>query len=152
MASADIMLAPSTTETFGNVVLEAMASGLAVVSADAPSARALLVDQQTGFLSDALDVDQYAMRIEALLTNPDLRREIGASARQASEAYSWDAASASVERTYRRVVQGSRCRMQPIRRVTILVSPEENCLAPVVAADGLSLPCRLRIGQAMAPP
>lgn len=44
VASADVMLTPSITETFGNVLLEAMASGRAVVSADAPSARSLLED------------------------------------------------------------------------------------------------------------
>ena len=48
VASADILLSPSTTEAFGNVVLEAMAAGLAVVSADAPSARALITDGETG--------------------------------------------------------------------------------------------------------
>lgn len=101
VASADIMLTPSTTETFGNVVLEAMASGLPVVSADVPSARALLDPGQTGFLSPSHDVEHYAATIETLVASPRLRCAIGAAARKASETYSWDAASMSVERAYR---------------------------------------------------
>ena len=106
VASADVMLTPSTTETFGNVVLEAMACGLPVVSADAPSARALIDDGRTGFLSPPREAAHYAATIERLITVPDLRRAVGAAARAASAAYSWDAASASVERAYRLVLGG----------------------------------------------
>jgi glycosyltransferase involved in cell wall biosynthesis len=101
VASADIMLTPSVTETFGNVVLEAMASGLPVVSADAPSARGLIEDGRTGFLCPPRDSERYAATIEALIASPEARRRIGAAAHEASAAYSWDAASASVERVYR---------------------------------------------------
>lgn len=105
VASADIMLTPSTTETFGNVVLEAMASGLPVVSADAPSARALIQDGRTGFLVRPRDAGHYAETIAALITASDRRRTIGEAARRASDAYSWAAASASVERAYRSVIE-----------------------------------------------
>ena len=107
VASADVMLTPSTTETFGNVVLEAMACGLAVVSADAPSARALIEHGRTGFLSPPVDSRRYAALIAALIADPDLRRTIGAAAREASRGYSWDTASASAERAYR-LAAGSR--------------------------------------------
>ena len=100
IASADVMLTPSTTEAFGNVVLEAMASGLPVVSADVPSARALIDDRRTGFLSPPQDAAHFAATIGALIASPELRRTIGAAASRASEEYSWDAASASVERAY----------------------------------------------------
>ena len=104
VASADIMLTPSTTETFGNVVLEAMASGLAVVSADAPSAHVLIDDGRTGYLCPAHDVHHYVASMERIIARPGLRRAIGAAAVQASEAFSWDAASAAVERAYQAVV------------------------------------------------
>ncbi len=100
IASADIMLTPSTTETFGNVMLEAMASGLAVVSADAPSARAMLTDGKTGLLCPSLDIKGYADRIMRLVDAPDLREQIGGAARQASAAFSWDEACESVVRAY----------------------------------------------------
>ena len=109
VASADIMLTPSTTETFGNVVLEAMASGLPVVSADAPSARALLVDGETGFLCPPDAVPAYVDAITRLL-DVDVRRAMGLRARSASAAYSWEAASESVAEVYRSIVLQNRSR------------------------------------------
>ena len=100
IAAADIMLTPSTTETFGNVVLEAMASGLAIVSADAPSARALLDDGRTGLLCAPTDPYAYAAAIAKLIAAPERRHALGAAARQASAAYSWEGASASVAQAY----------------------------------------------------
>jgi glycosyltransferase involved in cell wall biosynthesis len=105
VASADIMLTPSITETFGNVVLEAMASGLPVVSADAPSARGLIDHGRTGFLCSPTDVDAYVKAVETLAISPTLARTIGAAGREASSAFSWDDASAAVERAYRQVVE-----------------------------------------------
>ncbi|MBV9841329.1 MAG: glycosyltransferase family 1 protein [Sphingomonadaceae bacterium] len=104
VASADIMLTPSVTETFGNVVLEAMASGLPIVSADAPSARALIDDGATGYLCPPYEAAGYAAIAERLAVSPDLRNAIGFAATQASEAYSWEAASADVERAYRTLI------------------------------------------------
>lgn len=110
IASADVMLTPSITETFGNVILEAMAVGLPVVSADAPNARALIEDGRTGFLCEPFDTDGYAALLERLALSPELRHEIGATALRASDAYTWDAASASVERAYRTVLAARRGR------------------------------------------
>lgn len=103
VAGADLMLTPSTTETFGQVVLEAMASGLPVISADAPSARALLREGETGFLVPPLEVGAYAAAVENLVADPGKRGAMGAAARAASAAYSWDAASESVAEVYRRL-------------------------------------------------
>jgi len=101
VASADIMLAPSTTETFGQVVLEAMASGLPVVCADAPSSRALIDAQKTGFLCQPTAINDYAAAIESLASDTCRRKAMGDAARSASAAYSWDAASESVAEAYR---------------------------------------------------
>lgn len=108
VASADAMLCPSTTEAFGNVILESMASGLPVVSADAPSARMLLADGSTGFLCPPHDLAAYVGRAHALALSADLRRDIGAAAREASRGYSWDAASRSVAQVYRRLIASGR--------------------------------------------
>ena len=108
VASADIMLAPSTTETFGQVMLEGMASGLAVVSADAPSARSLLRDGETGILCEPRSVSQYVAAIERLASNTAQLRAMGLAARAASRAYSWDHASQSVARTYDELLANRR--------------------------------------------
>lgn len=102
VASADVMLNPSTTEAFGNVLLEAMACGLPVVSADTPSARMLLSEGHTGFLCQARNVSDYVEKMTQL-SSVAMRRKIGEAARAASEAYSWDAALQSVARVYRAI-------------------------------------------------
>ena len=105
VASADILLNPSTTEAFGNVVLEAMASGLAVVSADVPSASALLGHGETGLLCPPDAPVAYVEAIAALAGDPTRRRRLGAAARAASEADSWEAACASAVHVYERLLE-----------------------------------------------
>ena len=82
-----------------------MASGLPVIAADAPSARALLREGETGLLVPPRDVAAYVAAVEMLARAPDLRARMGAAAREASAAYSWDAASESVARVYRALVE-----------------------------------------------
>lgn len=104
VASADVMLCPSTTETFGNVLVEAMASGLPVVSADAQNARSIMTPGLDGFICPPVDVEAYATVLGRLIADPDLRHTIGTAARRTSLTYSWDAASRSVEAAYRNVL------------------------------------------------
>lgn len=104
VASADLMLTPSTTETFGQVVLEALASGVPVISADAPSARALIAPGSTGLLCPPRDVAAYAVAVRQLAGDATRRQAMGQAARSASAAYSWDAASESVVEMYRRLL------------------------------------------------
>lgn len=104
IASADILLHPSRTEAFGNVMLEAMASGLAIVGADATSARALIEDGQTGRLCAGDDPETYGRMIRELIAAPRQREALGRAAREASARYCWDEASQSVARTYERVL------------------------------------------------
>ncbi|MES2288175.1 MAG: glycosyltransferase family 1 protein [Pseudomonadota bacterium] len=101
VASADVLLIPSTTETFGNVILEAMASGLPVVSASAQNARALISPDRDGYLCSPEDCSAYADALIGLAASPTLRRELGRAAREKSLTYNWDAASASVYGVYR---------------------------------------------------
>ena len=107
VASADILLQPSTTEGFGNVVLEAMASGLAVVSAAAASSEALIEHDRTGILCPPDDIGSYEQAIMALVEVPERRREIGAAARLASEGFSWTNASRQAAHAYRVVIAAS---------------------------------------------
>jgi glycosyltransferase involved in cell wall biosynthesis len=104
VASADVMLCSSTTETFGNVLVEAMASGLPVISADAQNARSILTQGLDGFICSPVDVDAYAKVLARLIADPVLRTTIGAAAQRTSLTYSWDAASRSVEEAYRDVL------------------------------------------------
>lgn len=113
VASADIMLHPSTTESFGNVVLEAMASGLALVCAATASAEALIEHGRTGILRPADDGESQERAIMALAEDPLRRSELGAAARVASEAYSWSNASRSVANAYQAVLRERPGRSRP---------------------------------------
>jgi phosphatidylinositol alpha 1,6-mannosyltransferase len=104
VASADLMLSPSTTETFGNVIVEAMACGLPVISADAQNARSIITDGKDGFICSPDDISAYAAVITRLVENRAARRAVGEAARRESLSYSWDTASQSVACVYRRLI------------------------------------------------
>jgi glycosyltransferase involved in cell wall biosynthesis len=104
VASADILINPSTTEAFGNVNLEAMASGLAVVSAVAPAAEALVDHGRTGLLVPPREVASYARAIENMFRNPALRLRLGQHAVEASKSYRWSTILDRVIDTYRLAV------------------------------------------------
>jgi phosphatidylinositol alpha 1,6-mannosyltransferase len=83
-ASTDICVLPSDTETCGLVALEAMASGVAVIAADAGGFRESIVDNVTGLLAAPRDAAEFAAEIVALVQNRVWRRELGAAARDAA--------------------------------------------------------------------
>jgi glycosyltransferase involved in cell wall biosynthesis len=103
VASADLLVNPSVTEAFGNVNLEGMAAGLAIVSADVGSARALIEHDLTGLLVAPADPAAYADAAEALVADPQRRRRLGRAAAQASLAYNWPDILDAVIEAYRTV-------------------------------------------------
>jgi len=103
VASADILVNPSRTEAFGNVNLEAMAAGLAIVSADVESARALITHGRTGLLVSEADVDAYADAVERLLRDRALARRLGEAARLAAAGHEWPGILDGVIDDYRAV-------------------------------------------------
>lgn len=104
-AAADIFFFPSQTETFGSVTLEAMASGLPCVCADATGSRSLVVEGETGYLVPPEDGETFAQRLATLVADPGLRRAMGAAARARSLSFTWDEAMARMLGYYRAVVE-----------------------------------------------
>lgn len=94
-ASADIFLFPSETETFSNVVLEAMASGLASVAYDYAAARAHLRDGDTALLAPLGDARGFVDRAAMVARLPATVRALGRRARAAAVGVDW---SSVVER------------------------------------------------------
>ena len=81
-ASADLFLFPSLTETFGNVILEAMASGLAIAAFDYAAAREHVATGRSGALAPFDDAAQFVDAAAALVRNLDALRRMGQQARQ----------------------------------------------------------------------
>ncbi|MFZ9734073.1 MAG: glycosyltransferase family 4 protein [Burkholderiaceae bacterium] len=96
-ASADIFLFPSLTETFGNVTLEAMASGLAVVAFDCAGAKWLIQDQRNGCTARPHDNRAFIRTADALCKDGALRQKIRLAARQTSLDSSWESIVAKAE-------------------------------------------------------
>ena len=88
-ASGDVFLFPSTTDTFGNVMLEAMASGLPVIGADVGPTRELLANDR-GWLVKAGDVEAFAAALVALVDNPAMRLRAREKALEFAAESTWD--------------------------------------------------------------
>jgi glycosyltransferase involved in cell wall biosynthesis len=106
-ASSDIFVFPSDSESFGNVTLEAMASGLPCVCADATGSRSLVVAGETGFLAPADDADGFARHITALARDASLRRRMGEAARRRALSFSWEETLAKMLGYYRALLVGA---------------------------------------------
>lgn len=108
VASADLLINPSVTEAFGNVNLEAMSAGLAVLSADVPSAASLIGDGETGMLVVPGDVGAFAAAARALIDRPAARVRLGRAARAAALRYDWSAVLDAVAAVYEGLRAGDR--------------------------------------------
>jgi glycosyltransferase involved in cell wall biosynthesis len=88
-ASADLFLFPSTSETFGNVTLEAMASGLGIVAYRYAAAREHLRHEESALLATPDDEAAFIAAAERLVREPALAGRLGRAARASAEHLTW---------------------------------------------------------------
>ena len=103
-ASSDVCVLPSVTETLGLVALEAMASGLAVVAADAGGFRESICDGHDGLLVPPHAPSAYAAAIVRLCRDREFREALSRNARHSAEARDVTAENAELIEGYREVV------------------------------------------------
>lgn len=103
-ASGDIFFNPSVTETFGQVTLEAMASGVPALCANAAGSLSLVDDGVTGFIEKP-DVNAFAGRLVELARSADLRLRMGAAGREKALSFSWDAVLNDLIENYRDAIE-----------------------------------------------
>lgn len=113
-ASADLFLFPSLTETFGNVTLEAMASGLAVVAFNCAAARAHLRDDINGLLVPVADAARFVQRAADLAAAPGREVALGQQARAAAEALDWERIHDQFERLLAQLSTSTRHSSMPV--------------------------------------
>jgi len=104
-AGSDIFFFPSDTETFGNVTLEAMASGLPCVVADATGSRSLVDHGVSGFVIPVERSDKFYTFIEELINDESLRLRMSESAIKKADAYSWQAVNNHLLTYYTEVLE-----------------------------------------------
>ena len=106
-ASADLFLFPSTTETFGNVVPEAMASGLAVVAFDYAAAHQLVRHGDSGLLVPFADQQAFCDAAQRLAGQLGWMRALGAQARNTACRLDWGRIVEQIESVYATAIQPS---------------------------------------------
>jgi glycosyltransferase involved in cell wall biosynthesis len=90
-AAGDIYLHASVTETFGNVITEALASGLALAAFDYAAAREFVRHGQNGLVAPVHDLGAFVANAVRLGQEPELRRRLALAAPAAVRDHSWDA-------------------------------------------------------------
>jgi glycosyltransferase involved in cell wall biosynthesis/predicted metal-dependent phosphoesterase TrpH len=105
-ASADVFLFASTTDTYGQVIVEAAASGLPVVAVAEGGPAALVENRHTGLLCRP-DADHLAGALLQLASAPLLRRQLGNAAAAAARARTWERSLAQLGGGYRRALDGA---------------------------------------------
>lgn len=96
-ANMDLFIFPSHTDTFGNVVLEALASGVPAIVTPDGGPRSIVRDQETGWIANDAE---FADAIDTLLQDPARRAKMQIAARSYAETASWDAVFEGVYRNY----------------------------------------------------
>jgi glycosyltransferase involved in cell wall biosynthesis len=91
-ASSDIFVFPSTTDTFGNVVLEAQASGIPVIVTDKGGPHENIIKDRTGFVVKADDSNDLFVTLQRVFAKPHIIKTMGISARNYMESRSFDGA------------------------------------------------------------
>ncbi len=118
-ASADAFLFASTTDTYGQVILEAAASGLPVIAVAEGGPAALIENRHTGLLCRP-DPDHLAGALLQLASSPALRKRLGAAAALHARGRSWERSLEQLAAGYRRALGGvaaSSAESQPLVQV-----------------------------------
>ncbi|MED4453145.1 glycosyltransferase family 1 protein [Metabacillus fastidiosus] len=106
-ASSDLFVFPSPTETFGNVVLEAHATGTPVIGANSGGVKNIIQQGRTGYLCEPKNIDQFSNAIITLLTNPTLQLQMSNQAHKYALTQTWDSIFNGLLDEYREVIEST---------------------------------------------
>jgi glycosyltransferase involved in cell wall biosynthesis len=99
-ANLDLFAFFSETDTFGNVVLEALASGVPAVVTDKGGPKFIVEHERSGFICP--NDEEFTRAVLRLIAEPELHRQMAIAARQRAQRASWDSVFGSVYETYQR--------------------------------------------------
>jgi len=112
-AVGDVFLHCSITETFGLVVLEAMASGVPVIARNRGGPSDIVCHEKTGYLEDPNDVGRFVQRILEVSSDPDLRAQLSTAARQFAEGTTWEKINRRVAEKLADALKARRLSLSP---------------------------------------
>ena len=108
-AASDIFVFPTIYEPFGLTIVEAMASGLPVITSRSAGAADLITDGVDGLLlNEPSDINDLATKIDLLLSNAELRKTMGERARKTAEKLSWERVAEKTLKVYNSVLKRKR--------------------------------------------
>ncbi|PFD44390.1 glycosyl transferase [Bacillus cereus] len=110
-ASSDLMVFPSATETFGNVVLESLACGTPVIGANSGGVKNIIKDEKTGFLCDPKNEDSFLSSIYYLLNNEEKLKQMGLAASSYAKSQSWDEIFLNLLNQYEEVLHRNKAEL-----------------------------------------
>jgi glycosyltransferase involved in cell wall biosynthesis len=120
-ASFDVFLNPSVTETFGNVTLEAMASGVPVVAADAVGSNSLVADGESGLLVPPRDTEKFADALAHYALSAPERARHGAAGHARAQAHQWDRVNdAMIDRLFHLLGRPPHLATRPLQKQAAL--------------------------------
>ena len=91
LSATDVFVNPSYSEGLPTSVMEAASIGLPIIATDVGGTREIIADYKTGILIEAANTRQLEQKLRELLTNTELRKELGANARiSVEQKFSWD--------------------------------------------------------------
>ncbi|MFB5191545.1 glycosyltransferase family 4 protein [Alicyclobacillus fastidiosus] len=117
-ASADAFLFPSTTETLGLVLFEAMATGLPVLAADSPPTREVLENGRAGFIFDSSSDASMIELVRQLVTDSERRNQIRERGLQIAKTLDWAGPSQQLLQHYETVCKAHGLISRPIESGT----------------------------------
>jgi phosphatidylinositol alpha-mannosyltransferase len=108
-AACDVFCAPATgRESFGIVLVEALAAGLPVVASDIPGYREVVRDGVDGILTPPRDAQAVAAAVARILEDAELSKRLSEAGRETAIRYSWDTVAGEIEAVYREVESQKR--------------------------------------------
>ncbi len=106
-SASDVFVFPSPTETFGNVVIEALASGTPAITANSGGVKNIIKHGETGFLCETGNAAEFKDAIIKLINNDSLRKQIGREARDYALTQNWDTIFDHLLWQYQAVLEGT---------------------------------------------
>lgn len=103
---SDFFIFPSVLESFGVVIIEAMAAGLPIIANDVPGSKDLITNKKTGFLFKRInDTESYIKKIQLLVTNKQLVSKMRLNCIKESRKYDWEKVCSTYLNLYETIIE-----------------------------------------------